>query len=355
MAFSRDDLKTYETQTPVMDPNHDPWSPRDTKDVLNPEADPQAKAEASPDPSPEDVTEPAAQGDDGSTTENQAESVAAADATPEGEKDPDPEDLADGKPRSRAQERIEELVAERNALRKYGEYLLTQVDEMRKAPAKPVAESQPAHQDTVVDDTAPTLESAEYDPVKLTKMQTEWIQKQVEKRVESAVKQIESRQSEVATRQAFENRTAEFRKTAPDFDVVISNPALPQLAPDAARVVVRSDNGPDIIYHLGKNPDLAVRIARMDAASQSAAIGRLEEQLVRAKADAVNAQKEPSKVTKAPAKVTKAPPPPKPVSSSSGVVSKPESIMTMDEWVATERNRKIAEKQARIKMRNAMR
>lgn len=354
MAFSRDDLKTYETQTPVMDPNHDPWSPRDTKDVLNPEADPQVKAEASPDPSPEDVTEPAEQGNDGSTTENQAEPVAAADATPEGEKDPDhDEDFADGKPRSRAQERIEELVAERNALRKYGEYLLAQVE--RKNPAQPAAESQPVHKDQSVDDSAPTLESAEYDPVKLAKMQTEWIQKQVEKRVETAVKQIESRQSEVATRQAFENRTAEFRKSAPDFDVVISNPALPQLAPDAARVVVRSDNGPDIIYHLGKNPDLAVRISRMDAASQSAAIGRLEEQLVRAKAEAANAQKEPSKVTKAPAKVTKAPPPPKPVSSSSGVVSKPENIMSMDEWVAAERNRKIAEKQARIKMRNAMR
>lgn len=351
MSFSRDDLAAYAAQPQVQDPNFDPWAGKSSP------PEPQVKAEASTDPViAEDVPEPSDKGDiDGSTTETTAEPVAANDATPEGDKDPNLDDLdTDGvRPRSRAQERIEELVAERNALRKYGEYLLSQVDDLRKAPPKGAQqESRPAP--TEMEDTAPTLESADYDPIKLNKMQNEWIQKQVDKQVKSAVEQIESRRNEGAIRQAFESRTAEFRKNAPDFDTVIANPALPQLAPEAARVIVRSDQGPDIVYHLAKNPDLATRISRMEPVSQAAAIGRLEEQIVRNTADSKNTQKEPSKTPK-PASVTKAPPPPKPVSSGSAVVQRPGELMSMDEWVANERSKKIADQAAKKKLRLSMR
>lgn len=351
MAFSRDDLTTYEAKPQTQDPNHDPWGGKTL------EAEPQVKAEAEPDSSPEAVTEPTEEGNDGSTTENPAETVAANPATPEGEKDPNLDDLdTDGaRPRSRAQERIEELVAERNALRKYGEYLLTQVDDLRKAPPKGAQpESRPAP--TEVDDTAPTLETADYDPIKLNKLQNEWIQKQVDKQVKSAIQQIETSRSEVAIRQAFESKIVEFRKNAPDFDTVLANPALPQLAPEAARVVVRSDNGPAIAYHLAKNPDLATRISRMEPVSQAAAIGRLEEQIVRTTADSKTTQKEPSKTAPVkPASVTKAPPPPKPVSSGSAVVQRPGELMSMDEWVANERSKKIADQAAKKKLRLSMR
>lgn len=346
MAFSREDLTAYASQPQVDEPNFDPWGGKSSP------PEPQVKAEASPESSPEDVTEPADQVNDGSTTEPKAESVAAKDANPEGDKDTDLEDLADGKPRSRAQERIEELVAERNALRKYGEYLLAQVESSRKAP-KELQESRPAPAE-VIDETAPTLESADYDPVKLNKLQNEWIQTQVNKRVESAVKQIETRQSEVATRQAFEKATAEFRKTAPDFDIVLANPALPALAPEAARVVVRSENGPAIAYHLAKNPDIASRISRMDAVDQAAAIGRLEGQIVRTMTEAKDVQKEPSKAPTVKS-VTKAPPPPKPVSGGTSPVQKDATLMSMEEWVANERGRKIADRQAKQKMRLSMR
>jgi hypothetical protein len=365
MAFTRDDLKSYESQTPAQVP--------DTRETLfaipeakSPEAAPQAKneeAEVDAAIAASVNAEPAEPGNnDGSTTEQEAEPVAAESANPEGENTPESEESTnDGKPRGRAQERIEELVAERNALRKYGEYLLSQVDELRKGSVAKQQESQPAATQKVDndDDPPPTLESAEYDPDKLSKLQSEWIQRQVNKRVESAVQQIESRQSEVATRQAFEAKAAEFRKTAPDFDLVISNPSLPSLSQEAAKVVVRSDNGPAIAYHLAKNPDLAIRISRMEPVSQAAAIGRLEEQLVRAKTETVNTSKEPSKTTKpaakpAVAKVTQAPPPPKPVQGSAPP-SKDEHVMSMDEWVANERAKKIKEREARLSLRRAMR
>lgn len=360
MAFSRDDLTSYEAKPQTQDPKHDPWGV-DKNKVLSFDADPIGeKAEALTESSTEDVTEPPVEGDDGSTTVNEAEPVAAEDANPEGVKDPDTSDLADGKPRNRAQERISDLVDERNAVKEYNKYLQTKLDELLRMQAgkTPASESSPTPAPQAdSDEPAPTLESVGFDPVELNKKQNEWIQKQVAKQVKSAVNQIESRQTEVAIRQAFDTRTAEFRKGTPDFDVVLSNPALPQLAPEAARVVVRSESGPAIAYHLGKNPDLAVRIAKMDAEDQKAAIWRLEGQIVRISTEA-NDTKEPSKVAKPPVKVasvTKAPPPPKPVSGGTSPVQKDGNLMSMEEWVANERGRKVAERTAKQKMRQSMR
>lgn len=351
MAFSREDLTTYEAKPQVEDANFDPWAGKSSP------PEPQVKADASPESSTEDVTEPTELGTDGSTTEQEAETVAANPANPEGDKDPNLEEPEDGRPRSRAQERITELVDERNAVKEYNKYLQSKLDELLRMQAgkTPASDSSPTKDSQPSDeDVAPTLESVGFDPVELNKKQNEWIQKQVNKRVESAVKQIEVRQSEVAIRQAFDAKTVEFRKTAPDFDIVLSNPALPQLAPEAARVVVRSENGPALAYHLAKNPDLAIRICRMDAVDQAAAIGRLEGQIVRTEADAKDT-KEPSKVAKTPVKVTSAPPPPKPVSGGTAPIRKDMAQMTMEEWVAHERGRKVADRQAKQKMRQSMR
>jgi hypothetical protein len=372
MSFTLQDLQSYESQPQTQVASHDPWSPSKPDVKGSNETTPQINADADVDAAiAASVAEPTEKGtsNDGSTTDTQAEPVAAKAGTasnkqdlysakPEGDKDPDLEDLTDGKPRSRAQERIEELVAERNSLREYGKYLLDQVAEMRKSPIKSEQVSQTVAPQ-IQEDAAPTLEDAEFDPVKHSKMQTEWLNKQVEKRVENALKQFENRQSEVATRQAFEQRAAEFKKVNPDWEVVIANPALPPLAPEAARVVVRSENGPAITYHLAKNPDLAVRIARMEPISQAAAIGRLEEQLVRSKTDTSNTTKEPSKETKPAAKsavkVTQAPPPPKPVSGGTSVTKQDGDPMSMEEWVSREREKKISERQARKNLRSAMR
>lgn len=347
MAFSRDDLVAYETKPQVDVQGHDPFNPApvvETSPQVEAETDVNAAIDAS-------VTEPTEKGtNDGSTTETEAEPVAANPANPEGAKDPELDEPADGRNRSRAQERIEELVAERNAMREYGKYLLDQLQGQRKTSTETAS---PAVQAQVQEDVAPTLESADFDPVKLNKLTNEWIQKQVDRRVESAVKQIETRQDEQATRQAFERRTVDFKKTVQDFELVISNPALPQLAPDAARVLVQSENGPAVLYHLGKNPDLAARIARMDPASQSAAIGRIEGQLTKV------TPKEPSiEVTKPAIKqasVTKAPPPPKPVSGGSAVVRDPGAPMSMEDWVSNERNKKLADRASKLKLRQAMR
>lgn len=354
MAFTRDSITAYESQPQVSVEMPNPWAPEAAQPV---------QAAVIPESSPVVTPEPPVEGKssqelaDGSNTEIPAEPVTATDANPEGDNTPNTNEAApDGATRSRAQERITELVDERNAVKEYNKYLQSKVDELLRMQAtKSAPESTPApapQADPVAD--IPTLETADFDPVKLSKMQSEWMQKQVAAQVKEAVKGLETNRNQVELRQAFTQRVDSFKKSTPDFDLIMSNPALPALAPEAATVVVRSENGPAIAYHLAKNPDVATRVSKMDAMSQAVAIGRIEEQITR---DAQS--KEPSKVvTPAPVKVasvSKAPPPPKPVSGGTSPVQKDMAQMSMEEWVAAERGRKVKERALKQELRKSLR
>lgn len=233
---------------------------------------------------------------------------------------------------SRARERIEDLVAERNALKKYAEYLQTQMAvKPTEAPTAPV-EAAPV----VTTEDAPTLESVGFDTDKWTKAMHAWTAKQIEKGVSKAVAGVQEQQQAVSQRQAFETRAAAFAATTPDFQVVIGNPNLPPLDKEVAKTVVTSEIGPQIIYHLGKNPDKAVRIARMNPVQQAQAIGRLEAELTQS-------AKVPQK--KAPT-TTKAPAPPTPTPAGGAARVDP-MTMSMNDFVKHEREQALQKRVAR--------
>lgn len=197
--------------------------------------------------------------------------VVAADSTPADAADePAPE-----APRGTARERIEELVAERNALKKFIDYreaAWTQSPPAAATAAPPAAET-----------SAPSLESCQYDTDKWTKAMNAWTQTQIQTGVKQAL-QSERQTATVETNKAkFEERMDAFAKATPDIKVVLGNPSLPQLHKDAAALVVGSELGPQILYHLGKNPEKAARIARQSPIEQAAAVGRLEVELKTAK------------------------------------------------------------------------
>lgn len=81
-----------------------------------------------------------------------------------------------------------------------------------------------------------------------------------------------------ASKQVYEARAAEVRDRYADFDAVVSNPSLP-ITNDMAAVIMDSDRGPEVAYHLGKNPAEAARIARLSPVAQAKELGRLEERL----------------------------------------------------------------------------
>ena len=100
----------------------------------------------------------------------------------------------------------------------------------------------------------------------------------------------------------FEERAKEFAKSVKDYDEVTRDRSL-QINQPMARVIKSHDNGPEIAYYLGKNPDVARRIAQMPAELAGFELAK------------VDATLQTAKVKAAPKKVTKAPPPPPKIKS----------------------------------------
>lgn len=364
MAFTRESLTAYEKIAAAPPATSKPATPAPAAPVQDPPAP--ATSASSPqtaDPSAAaPVTDPAAP--DGDATSAATADSATATASPDGEATTDdgPAAHAAAAPKGSARDRIEGLIVERDALRGYGEHVLTKNAELMAEVAALKAQRggmamadavAPAAAAPVVPDAGekpPTLEEYQFDPVALAEAQTKWMDKQIEKRVNTALAGVQTRQANDAVRAQFETRVEAFAKANADFATVVSNPALPALSAPGARAVALSEHGPAIIYHLGKNPDVAARIARMPADQQLVQIGKLEAQLTPPPLAPASAKPAPPRQKS----VTSAPPPPTPVPAGSAV-SKDPSTMSMDEWVANDRARKIAQRQERQKLRAAMR
>lgn len=109
-----------------------------------------------------------------------------------------------------------------------------------------------------------------------------------------------------------------------DFQSVVSNPALP-INDAMAEFIAESDLGPDVAYHLGKNPMKAAQIAQMSPIKAARELTRIEAEI------AARPQVKPSK----------APAPISPVgnrgkSSTSALPSDSDDINT---WMQKERER----------------
>lgn len=372
MAFTRDDIAAYEKQAPavVADTLETAFTPAAAAPA--PAAAPQPAATA-PD---ETVTEETAAGESPASAdpdpaapggESSAETTAdsaTANTQPEGETSTTEENGNQPPPKGSARERIEDLVSERNALRKYIEYREQLWNTEGKKPAAPASPETPAAKPATApaaqpaaDDPRPTLEKFDFDLEAYGKAEGEWIQRQIDRGVDrklGAVKEEEkatAAQAEATrVRAAFEENAAKFESTHSDFRAVILNPALPRLAPVAAAAMVRSDQSAAILYHLGKHVDEAARIARMAPEQQLMAIGRIEAKVGAPQPTPTPAPK-PAPKQKT---VSQAPPPPTPVAAG-GVAAKDPSTMSMDEFVAHERQQEANRRAARAKMRQAMR
>jgi hypothetical protein len=264
-----------------------------------------------------------------STTDDASDASEHADLTSE------TADTQPAKPRSRAQARIEDLVASNKALKTSLDYLQNQV--LAKMPQQqtpqPVAQPAPVAEEQA----PPTLESVGFDTDKWTQAMHAWTRKQIASGVQQAVTTVQQNQTEASRRAAFESRMTAFGAVTPDLQVVLGNPALPRLAKEAAELVVDSELGPQILHHLGKNPEKAARIARQSPVQQAASIGRLEAEIAATK---------PTTAQKKPISVTKAPSPPTPTKGNSGAPATDVTKMSMKDFIAQDRAQ-MAEKRRR--------
>lgn len=147
---------------------------------------------------------------------------------------------------------------------------------------------------------------------------------------ERTIQRTRREQAETATetvkmlaQEAFNYREAEARERYADYDAVTRNPSLPITDP-MAEIIRESDLGPEIAYHLGKNPAEAARLAALPERLQAKELGKLEAR--------ISAPKSAPK------------PPPAPISpvggNASGGVADP-TKMSMAEYVAARKAGKI--------------
>src|SRR5690606_33830576 len=210
--------------------------------------------------------------------------------------------------------------ADREAMQEYADYWRQQALKQ----AAPPAPQQPA------DDPAPTLDK--FDSTEAwARAHAERTQREHERRASAAVERrlAEARQAETQEQVVtqWQSRLTEFAKAAPDAVAVIANPRL-KISDAMREVITASELGPQLAYHLGKNPLEAARISRLPAVQAAAALGKLEAQLSKPAAP-----KPPPR--------TNAPPPPTPIDGA-GVPSVDPSKMSMNEYLEHRAQRRKA-------------
>jgi hypothetical protein len=142
---------------------------------------------------------------------------------------------------------------------------------------------------------------------------TDW---KVSDRLQARERELEeSRKAQEAEvrAQTFYERAAEIREQHPDYDAVALNPHLP-ITETMVEVLQSSGKGAEVLYHLGKNPSEAARIARLSPYAAAAELGRLEASLSQ------------------PKKQTAAPDPIAPVSGTGGAQTTDTSKMTAEQY-----------------------
>lgn len=197
-----------------------------------------------------------------------------------------------------AEDRIQQLVAERNATKEYADYWRERyLQDIAAGKQPPPAADEPK--------PAPTLADFEFDAAKWGDAYAKWAREDAAQAARAAareeVQSASTEQAKAAARAQWNQRLGEFAKTKPDAAAVIANPALP-ITDAMTEVITASERGPELAYHLGTNPAEAARIARLSPAQQAAALGRIEAGL-----------SAPAPKLKPKPKPTNAPEPPNPV------------------------------------------
>jgi len=155
------------------------------------------------------------------------------------------------------------------------------------------------------------------------KAQTKWEVAQAIKAdraatAQEAVKAAETRVQETKA-QTFVERQAAAKTSIADYDAVVGAADVP-ISRHVEEAILDSDKGPELVYHLAKNPAEAARISALSPLAAARELGRIEATLGQA--------------TPAAKPVTKAPAPMKPTAGNGTSPTTDPSKMTHEEYRA---------------------
>jgi hypothetical protein len=279
--------------------------------------DSNAPAEQPAAPATETTTEQVEQLDSGETAENTAESESATEESAQEvaasvEDEDDGEEHNERKPKRGFARRIEKFNQKLSAKETEIEYWKQMA--LRGEQSQPAKVVSPADKPKFAD--YPDLES-------YTDALTDW-------KLQHSLAQVEQRTQLVQTAKTYEQRLEQFKANTPDFDEVMQEFVADYgdiAMPEVVEVAMESDIGPQLAYHLAKNPQEVERLAKLPPRRRYLELGKLEDRLSAPK------QTAPVKEVK---KFSAAPAPVKPVKGTGKVESNDLSDpnLSYTDWLA---------------------
>lgn len=223
---------------------------------------------------------------------------------------------ADPPRKSGVQKRIDELTRQRYEAQRQAEYYrqLAEQKQPPKEPEKPREAPKPED----FDDDYKYFEA-------LADHRADERLREYQKQTQANQTQAQQQQAQAEMAANYRVRAAKFAEEHPDYDVVANNPYLP-VSTAMAEAIQVSERGPEVLYHLGQNPEEAGRIAQLSPVAAAREIGALEAKLSLPKAK----------------KTTSAPAPVGGIKKGSGKATKGPSEMSPEEyqqWRFERRNR----------------
>ena len=255
--------------------------------LMNGTAKPLETVEDSTDEDIEDDTL-ATEDDDSTEVEDQSEDESEANAEEEEEPEPKPE-----KKKSRFQERIDELTADKRSEREAREALQKQLDDLKAryeaqnpAPTKEAAQVAVGPQFTDVDDDGEEkYPLGEYDPMYIRDLAvyeaTKAIADLKAKDVQDA-EALKAAEQEALTLTQWQEKLPEAREKYEEYDSSVEylTDTFRELDPDygnyLASTIMSMEYGPDVLYYLANNITEAKKIASSGPTRATIALGRLE-------------------------------------------------------------------------------
>ena len=250
------------------------------------------------------------------------------------------------KPARGVQKRIDELVKQREEERSEKLRLLA----MLEARDKP---EQPASQPVVEEEAEPVRpsRSAYTDPDTYADALAAWAEERAswgakrevkyvmaEERARAQEEQVQAAKFQV--QQAYKGRVEKIVTKYPDYHEVAESPDV-MVSPIMAHAIVNAEEGPEIQYFLGKNPQEAARIINLNPALQLVEMGKLASKLSAQPTAAAEAAAPAARPAVSAASVSAAPKPIKPLATG-GEASVPSGEEESMDAYAARRKKELA-------------
>ena len=195
--------------------------------------------------------------DDLDEADAEPEEAETADSEEVAKEEPEPEESSPSKKDDGFQKRIDELTTRFYNEKQRADTYQQQLDEAAKV--------------TTPTEPGKTLADFEYDEAQFATYLTDQAKIEAKADVERNAQQERTMQR----RAEFEMKEASFATTTDDYQVVTRNPALPITAA-IVETLQSAEKGPEVLYYLGKHPDIAASLSQMSPLDAARELGKIE-------------------------------------------------------------------------------